>query len=645
VNAGSVGEGAARVRARQRWRSINSDQAARRGSPIRSGPTEPRDRLVSALDAVRTAVAPAAFPLALNSAAPARSMAAAVVAQIDDYLVPRWRRLDAPLLAVVGGPTGAGKSTLVNSLVRAPVSRAGALRPTTRSPLVVCHPANAPWFASNELLPGLIRRTGAGADTQARLPRPDAGALPEPPPDPGTALLVPHDWSPPPARSRDRAESTEVAVLHLISAPELVPGLALLDAPDIDSVVESNRALAHEVFAAADLWIFVTTASRYADAVPWAVLAAALQRGTPVAVVLDRVPVPVLSSVVDHLTTMLRDNGLAEAPLFVLAESALDRHGLLPEHSVAPLKRWIDAIARDQPRRAATARWTLLGAARSLRPVLDRLVDAAEDQISTVAALARQVEDRYAAALDRLEASLSGGYAWRGEVLSRWRELVDGGELRRLIRADRHPGGAAADPPGRLVEALTAGLTALVQDAAEQAAEQCAAAWLASSAGRALAEVQPWLDRAAPDLAAQAAELVRRWRDVIRSASARAYSAGAGATGEASDRGELLLMIAIGAPAELPGAAGGLLAAARTDRHIAGLIEPARRQLIALAASLLATGAARYTATLVALAVDGRTPDRLRTSASRLASAVAALDPDRSGAAGSGDSVASEGRA
>jgi hypothetical protein len=46
-------------------------------------------------------------------------------------------------------------------------------------------------------------------------------------------------------------------------------GLALLDAPDIDSVVVENRQLAAQLLAAADLWLFVTSAARYADAVPW----------------------------------------------------------------------------------------------------------------------------------------------------------------------------------------------------------------------------------------------------------------------------------------------------------------------------------------------------------------------------------------
>ena len=73
-------------------------------------------------------------------AEPARRLQREIADQLDDYLLPRLRRLDAPLLAVVGGPTGAGKSTLVNTLVGARVSPAGVLRPTTRSPVLACNP-------------------------------------------------------------------------------------------------------------------------------------------------------------------------------------------------------------------------------------------------------------------------------------------------------------------------------------------------------------------------------------------------------------------------------------------------------------------------------------------------------------------------
>src|SRR3954454_4564589 len=124
------------------------------------------------------------------------------VAQIDDYLLPRLASMDAPLLMVVGGSTGAGKSTLVNSLVGAPVSPAGVLRPTTRAPVLVCHPGDVGWFEDDRILPGLARTTGGRAASGG---------------------------------------------LELVSTDALPPGLALLDAPDIDSVAAANRALAGQL--------------------------------------------------------------------------------------------------------------------------------------------------------------------------------------------------------------------------------------------------------------------------------------------------------------------------------------------------------------------------------------------------------------
>ncbi|MDN8593996.1 MULTISPECIES: hypothetical protein [unclassified Corynebacterium] len=44
--------------------------------------------------------------------------ARSIVNQLDDYVLPRLANLDAPLLAVIGGSTGSGKSTLVNAVLR-----------------------------------------------------------------------------------------------------------------------------------------------------------------------------------------------------------------------------------------------------------------------------------------------------------------------------------------------------------------------------------------------------------------------------------------------------------------------------------------------------------------------------------------------
>ena len=142
--------------------------------------------------------AAATYPLVMPSADEARRIGAALVAQLDDYLLPRLARLDAPLLVVVGGSTGAGKSTLVNSLVRAPVSAAGVLRPTTRSPVLVSNPADLPWFRSGQLLPG--------PDPHRRVERRPAD----------------------PAAGRRR--------------PRSAPAWPSWTRPDIDSVVDRNRA-------------------------------------------------------------------------------------------------------------------------------------------------------------------------------------------------------------------------------------------------------------------------------------------------------------------------------------------------------------------------------------------------------------------
>ena len=267
-----------------------------------------------------------------------------LVHQLDDYLLPRLRRLDAPLLTVVGGSTGAGKSTVVNSLVRAPVSPAGVLRPTTRSPVLVCHPYDLHWFSDDRVLPELARTSGAGADQQT---------------------------------------------LQLVSSAAMDPGLALLDAPDIDSVVVENRRLAGQLLAAADLWLFVTTAARYADAVPWDLLQTAAARGTALAVVLNRVP----------------PGAEQRGRLAPAGDAAAQRARRGPAVRGAGGRRWSTACSRsrwsprcgtgsselagDAAQRAAVVRQTLDGALRSLRPRIAALAAQADRPGRRGAAAAR----------------------------------------------------------------------------------------------------------------------------------------------------------------------------------------------------------------------------------------------------------------
>ena len=79
--------------------------------------------------------------------------------------------------------------------------------------------------------------------------------------------------------------------LLVLAASEGMPkGVALLDTPDIDSVVKAHRDFAHQFLDASDLWLFMTSARRYADAAVWELLQDARDRAAALAVVLSRVP-------------------------------------------------------------------------------------------------------------------------------------------------------------------------------------------------------------------------------------------------------------------------------------------------------------------------------------------------------------------
>ena len=410
--------------------------------------------LPDALAALRATVAGLRLGLDLPGAAAARREQADIVGQVEDYLLPRLRQLDAPLLAVVGGSTGAGKSTLVNTLVGGDVSPAGVLRPTTRAPVLVCHPDDLHWFASDRILPGLSRTTGAAAGAQA------GGG-------PGSLRLVPH--------------------------PAVPAGLALLDAPDIDSVVATNRALAAQLLSAADLWIFLTTAARYADAVPWDLLHTAQERSTALAVVLNRVPPEAVDDVTGHLAAMLAENRLGRAALFPVPETTLD-DGLIPAAGIAPVRSWLDRLGRDAAARAEIVRATLDGALRSIRQRMLALARHADEQLAVAAALRAEVDERYAAACRDVDDGVRGGTVLRGEVLARWQEYVGTGELMRSLQArigqlrDRLAAFVTGrrPPATELRQAVESSLESLVRAAADRAAEQSVQAWRAHPAGATL---------------------------------------------------------------------------------------------------------------------------------------------------------------
>lgn len=427
---------------------------------------------VRLLEEVRRDLAAVSLPLALPTADQARLEIRNSVAQLDDYVLPRYRSLDAPLLAVVGGSTGAGKSTLVNALVGHPVTRAGAIRPTTRQPILLHHPSDADWFEDQRVLPGLSRIRGTVVPAVA----PSAVA-----PAPGGPAGSPADTAP-------------VSSLVLVGEPAVPEGIALLDAPDVDSISDENRKLAGQLLAAADLWIFVTTANRYADAVPWKLLLNAASRDIMVAVVLDRVPPAAEAEVSEDLRSMLAREGLGAARLFVIPEVALVSSGMLPAETVEPLKSWLRGLANDAAARADIARRTLHGAVRELGQRVGRIADAAKEQGRAATLLGDDVRAAYRDAGTRIIDATKDGALLRGEVLARWQDFVGTGEFFRSLEQnvgrfrDRLGAFFRGEPaPAVKVEtAIETGLQAVILDEAAKAAEDADQRWRSDPAGRQL---------------------------------------------------------------------------------------------------------------------------------------------------------------
>ncbi|MFP3460377.1 dynamin family protein [Arthrobacter globiformis] len=455
---------------------------------------------VRLLEEVRRDLAAVSLPLALPTADQARLEIRNSVAQLDDYILPRYRSLDAPLLAVVGGSTGAGKSTLVNALVGHPVTRAGAIRPTTRQPILLHHPAEAAWFQDQRVLPGLSRIRGTVVPGTPVTAVPGAAAAPAGPAGPST-------------------DTAAVSSLVLVGEPAVPQGIALLDAPDVDSISDENRRLAGQLLAAADLWIFVTTANRYADAVPWKLLLNAASRDIMVAVVLDRVPPAAEAEVSEDLRSMLAREGLGAARLFVIPEVHLGDSGMLPAETVEPLQAWLRGLAADAAARADIVRRTLHGAVRELGQRVGRIADAANEQGRAASLLGDDVRAAYQDAGTRIIDATKDGALLRGEVLARWQDFVGTGEFFRSLEQnvgrfrDRLGAFFRGEPaPAVKVEtAIETGLQAVILDEAAKAAEDADQRWRSDPAGRQLLGTDD-LSGTSPGFADLAAAEIRDWQ-------------------------------------------------------------------------------------------------------------------------------------
>ncbi|MFP3915551.1 MAG: GTPase, partial [Actinomycetota bacterium] len=455
---------------------------------------------------------------------------------LRSYLIPRLGDLDAPLLVAVAGPTGSGKSTLVNSLAGADVSRPGPLRPTTRQPVVWCHTLETERYR-------------------------EIGSVP---------CRVVGDEHP------------------------LLEDLTLVDTPDIDSYVADHRRITAQILRHADVVVFLTSAQRYADAVPWGVLEEVDRRGSVLVYVLNRLSRRASGAVSDY-RALLRRRGLEPGDVHTIQEQRVrGEEGALPPRSISHLADTLRAMAasRRQVLAGVTARATSYAVGEAERVAAD--VEAQDDERLR---LEEVVRGTYAGAMEELTAELDRGALVRTEVVERWSERVGTGDVARWVRGSatwlRNVVDRVAGRPDTVVDQIDREarreLSLAVETRLDRAARAVVTAWEVDEAARAL--VTPDLRRMGEETRGSIEATVDRWmaaltRMVEEEAPGRFRVARVASTGvNAAAVATILAMFA--ATGGLSGAEMGVAAGAAAAQQ--GVLE----HLLGRAAARSLSGSAR----------------------------------------------------
>ena len=536
-----------------------------------------------------------AFPTA-NPAAEARTRQ--LHDHLEGFVLPRLADLDAPLLVLLLGPTGAGKSSLLNTIAGAEVSKAGVLRPTTKDAVLYTSESD-----SNRIL------------ASGRLA----------------------------AIAKER--------LRLAAVPATADGVAVIDAPDIDSVERDNRELADVLVEISDLCVFVTTATRYADLVPWEVLHRVRERGLPLVVVLNRVPADEEDrrAVVADAKRLLSETDTPDkkqpVELIAIDEGDVDpRVNGLAREKARPLLERIARLAAEADERRDVATRALAGSLRGLAPLAHSIADDLEHEAIDADALRRIAATTYAEELASLARAMQAGLMLREEVLRRWNDFVGADQVARFISSGigrlrailitAFRGTPAA--PVTVVEAeMTTTLEALALRHATDAARRTSIAWSERSEAAALVAANHALWSASEGFGSAVREGLGAWMGAIVD-DVRAHAGRKRAVAQVAALGVNAVAVAVmlgvfAYTAGLTGAEVGiaagtaflnqkLLEAIFGEGAMGELISKARARLLILLTSLFEAERARFEALAPA-------PGPMRELAAELRAAVAGIAP------------------
>jgi hypothetical protein len=375
---------------------------------------------------------------------------------VQTHLRVRIANLEAPLVVLILGPTGAGKSTLFNTLAGRAASQTGVLRPTTREAIVLVHPGDRAALVGGSL---------AGADADQRL--------------------------------------------RLVTDDSILQGVALVDAPDLDSIDHANRQTADHLVEAADLCIFVTTATRYADRVPWDVLGRVRQRGLPLVVVVNRMPPrdEDAAEVLADVTRLFAERDLRPVldgtdEVVAIAEGGVVQgtESLEPA-AIAPIAARLDHLRTDRAARIALAARALEGSLGGLRSLIEAIADDCEREATDVESLRRTANHHFERELIALHTELGRAAFLREEALRQWQSFVGADQMTRYVsqgigRVRGAIGQLIRPPAAPIAEVRTAttdDLVAVTRIHAAEAARRTATDWADEPAVKDAVEANPSL--------------------------------------------------------------------------------------------------------------------------------------------------------